>query len=383
MKIDSVECFTVHPGWRKNLIFTKVVTDDNIVGWGECYSQYDRDGAVTAHVAQLQRYLVGRDPLQIKHFCQIAFDDYAARRGSLEFYCALSGLEMALWDIAGKATGQPVYNLLGGPVRDRIRVYANGWYYKMTEPDDYANAAKKVVEQGYTALKMDPLTGPWRNYISSAQTKKSVEVLRAVRDAVGPDVEILLDLHRRLSPMHAIDLAGRYEEFSPYYFEEPCMWENVTALAEIKNSVNLPVVTGEAIYAKAGFRPIFEAGAADIVNPDVASCGGILELKEIAAMAEAHYVAVSPHNYNSTTAALSATVHASALMPNFIITEYFLPFEELGQKLCPNALKPTDGYIPLPTEPGLGIEFNEEILRSMPGKPFPKRELRTISDEGP
>ena len=383
MKVTSVKCIPVHPGWRKNWIFVKVETDDGHHGWGEAYSQYDRDRSITAHVEEMGRYLVGRDPFHIKHFTQIAFDDYAARRGSLEFYSALSGIEAALWDIVGKATGQPVYNLLGGPVRDRIRVYANGWYYKMTEPDEYARAAEKVIEQGFTALKMDPVSGPWRNYISRQQELRSVEVLKAVRDAVGPDVDILLDLHRRLSPMHAISLAARYEEFEPYYYEEPCMWENVEALAEIKASVNLPIVTGEAIYAKAGFRPIFQAGAADIINPDVASCGGILELKEIAAMAEPYYVAVSPHNYNSTTVALAATVQASALMPNFVITEYFLPFVELGREICPGMLAPVNGYIDLPTAPGLGVDLDEEALARHPGKPFPLRALRFPKDEGP
>ena len=383
MKVTSVKCIPVHPGWRKNWIFVKVETDDGHHGWGEAYSQYDRDRSITAHVEEMGRYLVGRDPFHIKHFTRIAFDDYAARRGSLEFYSALSGIEAALWDIVGKATGQPVYNLLGGPVRDRIRVYANGWYYKMTEPDEYARAAEKVIEQGFTALKMDPVSGPWRNYISRQQELRSVEVLKAVRDAVGPDVDILLDLHRRLSPMHAISLAARYEEFEPYYYEEPCMWENVEALAEIKASVNLPIVTGEAIYAKAGFRPIFQAGAADIINPDVASCGGILELKEIAAMAEPYYVAVSPHNYNSTTVALAATVQASALMPNFVITEYFLPFAELGREICPGMLAPVNGYIDLPTAPGLGVDLDEEALARHPGKPFPLRALRFPKDEGP
>ncbi len=208
MKVTSVKCITVHPGWRKNWIFVKVETDDGHHGWGEAYSQYDRDRAVTAHVEEMGRYLVGRDPFHIKHFTQMAFDDYAARRGSLEFYSALSGIEAALWDIVGKATGQPVYNLLGGPVRDRIRVYANGWYYKMTEPDEYARAAEKVIGQGFTALKMDPVAGPWRNYISREQELRSVEVLRAVRNAVGPEVDILLDLHRRFSPIHAISLAA-------------------------------------------------------------------------------------------------------------------------------------------------------------------------------
>jgi galactonate dehydratase len=383
MKVKSVQCFPVHPGWRKNWIYVKVETDDGIVGWGEAYSQYDRDRAVGAHVEELGRYLVGRDPFQIKHFTQIAFDDYAQRRGSLEFYSAISGMEMAMWDICGKAVNQPVYNLLGGPVRDKIRVYANGWYYKMTKASDYAEAAEKVIKQGFTAIKMDPLTGPWRNFISREQEEYSVEVLRAVRDAVGPDIDILLDLHRRLAPMHAVRLADRYAEFNPYYFEEPCMWENVEALAEIRAKVSLPVVTGEAIYAKAGFRPVLDAGAADILNPDVASCGGILELKEIAAMAEPHYVAISPHNYNSTVVALAATVQASAMMPNFIITEYFLPFVELGDEVSPNQLKPENGYIRIPTAPGLGVDVNEEALLKHAGKPFPTRKLRLPQDEGP
>jgi galactonate dehydratase len=383
MKVTSVKCVTVHPGWRKNWIFVKVETDEGLYGWGEAYSQYDRDPSVVAHVEQLGRYLIGRDPFQIKHFTQMAFDDYAARRGSVEFYSALSGIETAMWDIVGKATNQPVYNLLGGPVREKIRVYANGWYYKMTEPADYARAAVKCIEMGFTAIKMDPVSGPWRNYLSRAEERKSVEVLRAVRDAVGPDIDILLDLHRRLSPMHAIRLADSYEEFEPYYYEEPCMWENVEALADIKASIRLPVVTGEAIYAKTGFRPILQQNAADIINPDVASCGGILELKEIAAMAEPYFVAVSPHNYNSTTMALAATIHASATMPNFIITEYFLPFVELGKEVCPNMLEVKDGYIDLPTAPGLGIDLDEEALARHPGKQFPLRNLRHPVDEGP
>ena len=383
MKVTEITCFTIHPGWRKNLVYVKVETDAGITGWGECFSQYDRDPAVAAHVKELSRYLTGRDPFHIRHFTQVAFDDYAQRRGSLEVFCAISGLETALWDICGKALQQPVYNLLGGPVRSGIRVYANGWYYQMTKPEDYARAAEKIVASGFTAIKMDPISGPWRTHPTREQEQKSVSVLKAVRDAVGPDVDILLDIHRRLAPMHAVRLAGEYEPFRPYWMEEPCVGENLDALAEIRAGVSIPVVIGEAIYTKAGFRNVFAAGAADIINPDVANCGGILELKEIAAMAEAHLVAVSPHNYNSTVLGLAATVHAAALMPNFIITEYFVPFVELGDKLSPNQLKPVNGIIPLPEGPGLGVDINEEAVRAHPGKTFPTRRLRTPSDELP
>ena len=207
--------------------------------------------------------------------------------------------------------------------------------------------------------------------------------MRAVRDAVGADIDLLLDIHRRLAPAHAIDLANALAEFEPYWLEEPCQSENVEALAEVRRASRIPIVTGEALYARAGFRPIFRARAVDIINPDVSNCGGILELMYIAAAAESESIAVSPHNYNSTTFALSATVHAAACMPNFIITEYFLPFEEISQRLCPNVLKPVNGYITLPEGVGLGLEIDENAVRAAKGKPFPARSFRSIDDEGP
>ncbi len=383
MKVTNVECLTVHPGWRKNLIFVKVETDSGITGWGEAYSQYDRDPAIAAQVNALGAYVVGRDPFEIRHICQGAYDDFAQRRASLEFHCAVSGIEQALWDIVGKATEQPVYKLLGGKIRDKIRVYANGWSYKMQDDADYARAAEATVKAGFSALKFDPLPRPWRTYIPKQHIRHAVKTMRAIRDAVGPDVDLLLDIHRRLAPMHAIDLANALAEFEPYWFEEPCQSENIEALADVRARSPIPVVTGEALYGRAGFRPVLRERAVDIINPDVANCGGILELMYIAAAAETEMVACSPHNYNSTTLALSATVHASACMPNFIITEYFVPFEEIGAKLCPNVLKPVDGYISLPEGPGLGIEVDEQMVRSMPGKPFPKRELPMPKDEGP
>jgi galactonate dehydratase len=383
MKISKLECLPVHAGWRKNFVFVRVETDSGIVGWGEAYSQYDRDRAIAAQVEELGRYVVGRDPFHIRHILQIAFDDYAQRRGSLELYCATSGIEQALWDIIGKASQQPVYNLLGGPVRSRIRVYANGWSYKMSEPEDYARGAEAVLARGFTAMKFDPVPGPWRTYIPKEHIRRAVKVMRAMRDAVGPDVDLLLDIHRRLAPMHAIELANALAEFEPYWFEEPCQAENIEALAEIRRASRIPVVTGEALHTRADFRPVFRTRAVDIINPDVSNCGGILELMYIAAAAEAESVAVSPHNYNSTTLSLSATVHAAACMPNFIITEYFLPFEEIGQRLCPNLLKPVNGYIALPEGPGLGLEVDEATVRATKGKQFPARTFRSIEEEGP
>ncbi|HSB49435.1 MAG TPA: mandelate racemase/muconate lactonizing enzyme family protein [Burkholderiales bacterium] len=381
MKITSIKSYSVHPGWRKNLIFVKVETDAGLHGWGEAYSQYDRDPAVMAHLDALGRYCSGRSPFDIKHFTQVAFDDYAQRRGSVELFCAISGIEQALWDIVGKSCKQPVYNLLGGRCRDRIRVYANGWSYQLKEPADYARAAEKVVQQGFDALKLDPLPSPWRTWIPKEQEERAVRVVKAVRDAVGPKVDILIDQHRRLAPMHAIRLDKRLAEFGLYWMEESCQAEFPDELARIRNETGLPMVIGEATYTKTGFRPLLEKRAADILNPDVACVGGILELKEIAAMAEPYLVAMSPHNYNSTLVALAATVHASAVMPNFLITEYFLPFVDFCDRLSPNQLKPKGGYIELPTAPGLGVDVDEEALKRHPGKPYSNRALRQPGDE--
>jgi galactonate dehydratase len=383
MKITAVKSYAVHPGWRKNLIFVKVETDEGIHGWGEAYSQYDRDPAVMAQLSTLGPYMVGRSPFDIKHFTQFAFDDYAARRGSVELFCAISGIEQAMWDIVGKVCKQPVYNLLGGKVREKIRVYANGWSYGMKEPSDYAKAAEKVVKQGWTALKLDPLLAPWRTWIPKEHEERAVRVIKAVRDAVGPDVDILIDQHRRLAPMHAIRLNKRLAEHGLYWMEEPCQAEFAEEMALIRSQIGVPVVIGEATYTKTGFRPLLEKRSADILNPDVACVGGILELKEIAAMAESFLVAMSPHNYNSTTVALASTIHASATMPNFIITEYFLPFVEFGDTICTNQLKPKNGYIELPTAPGLGVDMNEEALKNVAAKPYTLRKLRHPADEGP
>lgn len=383
MKVTNVTTFPVFPGWRKNLIFVKIETDEGITGWGEVYTQYDRDPAMKVHADLLGKYLVGRDPFDIKYFCQMAYDDYAQRRGSLEFYCALSGIEAALWDIVGKACNQPVYKLLGGKCRDKIRVYANGWSYKMLSPDDFARAAEKTVKLGFTALKFDPLPRPWRTFIPREHEAHAEKVVKAVREAVGPDVDLLIELHRRLNVSHTVAIADRIAKYNPFLLEEPCQAENILAIAEVRQKIRTPVMTGENIFAKAGFRRVLEHRAADYLNADVANCGGILELREIAAMAEPWFVGMSPHNYNSTGLALAATVHASAGMQNFIITEYFLPFVEFIDTLFPGGqqLKPKNGYIDLPEAPGLGLVPDEKALLANAGKPFPLRSLPFPADE--
>ena len=390
MTVTDVTTFLVcpegeHTGFRggKHWLFVKIETDEGLTGWGEAYTQHDRDRSIEQHIIELRRYLIGRDPFAIKHFMAMVYNDFSARRGSMDLYCAVSALEIALWDVVGKKLGTPVYNLLGGPCRDRIKVYANGWYGGAQTPEEHAERARAVVARGFTALKFDPFPDPWRSFIDRHAEETAVANLRAVREAVGVAVEVLIDVPRRLAPMHAVRVSHRMERYHPMWYEEPIPPENLAALAEVRQRTSIPVVTGEALYTKAAFREVFERSAADIINPDVCNCGGILEVKEIAAMAEPYHVAVAPHNYNSTTVALAATVQVAACIPNFLITEYFVNFEETGDLIAVNPFRIEDGYLRIPEAPGIGLSLNESELRANPYRPYPPRTFPTHHDEGP
>jgi galactonate dehydratase len=237
-----------------------------------------------------------------------------------------------------------------------------------------------MVERGFTAMKFDPNPGPWRTHITREQEDEAVERVRVVREAVGPDIDILVEMHRRLAPMYAIRIARRIEQYRPYWFEEPVNAENVDALAEVRSKISLPVVTGEALYTKFDFRPVLEAKAADILNPDVCSVG-IMELKEIGAMAEAYFVAMSPHNYNSTAIGLAATLQAAATMPNFIITEFFVNLNQWARTVVDYPFELKDGCIEVPQRPGLGIELDEAALDRAAYQPFPARHRGTPAEE--
>lgn len=380
MRISEVKTWLVHPGRGKNWLLVKIETDEGLFGWGECYTQADRDRAIEAHLQAMRRYLVGRNPFNIKHTLGVMYHDWAGRRGAMDFYSAISGIEHALWDIVGKACGQPVYNLLGGTWREKVRVYANGWGGGKT-PEDLARRAREVAAMGFTALKFDPFPDPWRTFIDAEQEQRAIDNVAAVREAVGPKVDLLVEVHRRLAPMHAVRVARAIEPYRPFWYEEPVLAENIPTLAEAKRQINLPVVTGEELYTKAEFREVFERRAADIINPDICNCGGILELKEIAAMAEPYDIVVSPHNYNSTTVGLAATLQICAHIPNFLICEYFVNFTEIGARIQRNPFIVQDSYIAIPTTPGLGVDIDEAALAEFAYQEFPRRRIREPRDE--
>ena len=379
MKIQDIETFIVHPPVSKNWVFVKITTDNGIVGWGEAYTQLDRDTAITAHVEEMKRYLIGRDPMQIGHFRHWAYEDMFLKRGSMDVYSAVSGLEIAMWDVTGKALDQPVYNLLGGAVRPALRVYGGGAHGNT--PEECANSALNSVKLGYDALKFDPFPGPWRSFVDHADLELAAAKVGAVREAVGPRVEILVEVHRRLSPVEAIMVGRMIEKYRPYWFEEPCPPENIRGVAEVKDALNIPVTIGEAIYGRRGFVEVFERRAADYLNPDISNTGGILEIVQIAAMAEAYDMGVSPHGANSAAVSFAAGVQASAVMPNFLMYEYPHALQEVCNKLMLKPLVPDNSYVELPTEPGIGIEIDEAALKEYAHGRHAPRPLRTIEDE--
>ncbi|MPM65727.1 D-mannonate dehydratase [bioreactor metagenome] len=338
------------------------------------------------YIEAMAPYLIGRSPFDIKHTTCAMFDDFAIRRSSCDFYSAWSAIEIALWDIAGKACGQPVYNLLGGRCREKIRVYANGWWGGAQTIDEVVDRALAVKAKGFTAMKWDPFKGYWRTYITPQQENYAVDCVKAVREAVGPDIDLLIEVHRRLSPWHAAHFSERIEPYNPFWIEEPCLADNIDLVVEAKKGIKAPVVTGETLYSKYDFIPVFEKRAAEIINPDIC-VSGIQGMMEIASMADPYNILVSPHNFNSNLIGLAAMVHMSVAVPNFLIGEMFLTVEEGSAAVASSKLTVKDGFVDLPTAPGLGVDVDMEALAKYPYKyferKFPFKGAAMYSDEFP
>jgi galactonate dehydratase len=383
MRVTRVQTFLVQPERAKTALFLKVETDEGIVGWGEAYTLTGREPALERLVLDLGDYLIGRDPFHIKHFMHVLWRDVSIKRGGFDFYCAASGLELALWDIVGKALNTPVYNLLGGPCRGSIRVYGQPSGEGGEGLAGLAQRARNTVARGYSALKFDPFPGPWQAIVDKSVERTAIERVATVREAVGPDVHILIEVHRRLAPMHAIRVGQAIEQYQPFWYEEPTPAEDLDATVLVRTKINTPVVVGEALYTKSEFRRAFEKQAADIINPDICNVGGLLELKEIAAMAEAYTVAVAPHGNNSTTVGLAASLQLAACIPNFLIMEYPVSWEPTANEIAVNPLKVVNGEIALPTGPGLGLDLDEAALARYPYRGGRRRPLREAHEERP
>jgi len=347
MIITQLETFFVKPRW----LFLKIHTDEGLCGWGEPVVE-GRSQTVAASVREIGRYLIGQDPRRIEHHWQAIYRGQFYRGGPV-LCSALSGIEQALWDILGKWLGQPVYQLLGGRTRDRIRMY--GWLHG-NSPEEQAASAATGVQAGFTAFKVG-IEAPVRIVDNQAFVQRNTDRLAAIRDAVGPEVDIGVDFHGRVSPAMAIRLAQAFEPYHPMFIEEPVLPENVDAMVTVARSTSIPIATGERLFGKWGFREVLEKQAAAIVQPDLSHAGGILEVKKIAAMAECYYAGVAPHCPLGPIA-LAASLQVDACIPNFLVQEHVTT----GEGYLVEPLQIIDGHIEVTDKPGLGIQVDEHAL---------------------
>jgi galactonate dehydratase len=336
------------------LLLVRMETDAGLVGVGECLPD---QGAVTAAaVNELAHYLIGKDPRRIELHWQAMYRG-AFWRGGPVLNAAISGCELAMWDILGKSLGAPVYALLGGACRDKVRMYR--WAGGAT-PDELARSVEAALQLGYTAVKFTPFAQVMA-LDSPGLVKRAGAQMKAAREAAGDEADVLVDMHGRLSPAMAIVIAGELAPYRPFFLEEPCLPENVDAMARVARAVKTPIATGERLFTKFGFREVLEKQAAAVLQPDLSVCGGILEAKKIAAMAEAHYVAVAPHcPYGAVLAA--ASIHLDLCTPNFLIQEH----TTLGEGVLRRPLQFENGYCLPPQGPGWGIEVDWEALAARP-----------------
>lgn len=361
MKITKIKSLLAFGG-RQTWVFVHVETDAGITGIGEA-SLEGKEKAVEAAVDDMARFLIGRDPTRIEQNWQIMYR-HGFWRGGVVLLTAMSGIEQALWDITGKELGVPVYRLLGGACRDKIQLYTHSGGRTI---DDAVKHAQSLVSQGWRAFKTGSLG--FENFATEKQCIKAlVERFKAVREAVGPDILIGMDCHGRHTPGQAIQILRALEPYDLFFLEEPVPPDNVEAFMRLRNAeTNVNIATGERLFTKWGYRELLEKQYADIIQPDPCHDGGLLETRKIGAMAETYYVRVAPHNPNGPVAT-AASLHLAACMPNFVILEY-AQNQPWRDQVITEPLKIVDGYVELPTKPGLGIELNYEAIAKMPYQP--------------
>lgn len=344
VKITRLETFLVKPRW----IFLKIHTDAGVIGLGEPLLE-GRALTIQTAIKEVEPYLIGKDPRQVVHHWQAIYR-HAFYRGGPILTSALSGIDQALWDIKGKLLGVPIYELLGGPTRDRVRVYG-----RASTADDM----KQRVKEGYTVIKTGVAKKNPAHIVENPRfIKYAVDNFAALRDAGGLDMDIAIDFHGAISPQLAKVLIKELEPYQPMFIEEPCQAQNVDMMVEIARGTHLPIATGERIFTKWGFREILEKKAASIIQPDLCHAGGITEGRLIAGMAEAYYVPIAPHNPMGPIS-LATGLQLAASIPNFLVQEQVT----LGEGYLKNPFKlQKDGTVLIPTGPGLGIELDEKLM---------------------
>jgi len=361
-------------------VFVKVYTDEGVTGVGEGSLEY-KDQALVGAINDLKEYLLGKDPRHIEKHVYMMYRESYWRMGAV-LMSAISAVEMAMWDITGKYFDAPVSHLLGGPVRDSIRMYANAWFAGAKKPEEFAAKAKETVTRGVTALKWDPFGSAYLT-MTNGEFAEMVDCVAAVREAVGSEVDLLIEGHGRFNVSTSIRIAKAIEQYSPMCFEEPVPPDNLDALCEVRAKAPVPIAAGERVYSQYAMREFLEKGCADIVQPDVSHSGGILAMKKMAAMAENNYLCFAPHN-PSGPVANAATLQLAANLNNFFILEIMLTDVAWRPELTNEEVVFDNGNILIPQKPGLGIDINEEACLAHPYKPIQLRHYKgTLTDIRP
>lgn len=361
MKVTDIKTFAVDC-FRTNWVFVKVYTDEGITGVGEATLEY-KEKALFGAIEHIKEYLVGKNPLTIeKHWHDIYRDAYW--RGGAVLMSALSAVETALWDILGKSVNLPVYQLLGGKVNDKVKIYVNGWFAGAKTPEEFAAKAKEAKKRGVLAMKWDPFGKSYLE-ISNKDLNTALECVGAVRDAVGNEVDLLIEGHGRFNIATGVKIAKELEQFKPMWFEEPTPPDSLDALLEVKKKSPVPISAGERLYTRYEYKRLFEMRCADFIQPDISHAGGIGELRKIGAMSEAYYVGFAPHN-PSGPVANAATLQLAACSPNFSILEIMYSDVDYRDQITNEDLVYENGYMKIPDKPGLGIEIDENECEKHP-----------------
>ncbi len=374
MKITDVDVFRmstpVHKAAGTNWMFVRITTNTGDYGWGEASTQY-KDAGVAAEIGEFAKYLEGKDPFQIEHIWTSLYRRVTWTGGAVSM-SAISGIDLALNDLKAKALGIPVYELLGGKVRDDIRAYANGWFdpteddavpVRELTPEDFARRTAELVDEGWRAMKFYPFAGP--QVIDPERLERGVELVKAVRESVGGSVEVAVDVRGRLDIWSARRAARLIEKYNPAWLEEPILWDNVDALAALARDINIPISTGEQLYNRWDFRPLLESHAASVIQPDICHAGGITELRKIASAAETQYVSVAPHNSNGPLSTV-ASLHLDLAIPNAFMQEIFVSFLKAYEAVLTEMIPISDGRATVPDGPGWGTEIDVAALEKFP-----------------
>jgi galactonate dehydratase len=362
MKIARFETFLANAGLR-NYLFIRLTTNTGLTGIGEASLEWQEKTVQTLAHEWVEGRVLGKDPFDVEAVigCLIR-DQY---QGGSTIMTAISGVEIALWDIIGKACGQPVYRLLGGRCHERLLAYANGWYGGARSPREYADRAREAVQRGYRALKFDPFGTAWKD-MSPEESEATIAIVAAVREAVGPGVGLMIEFHGRLSTGSAVDMIRRLEPFHPLWCEEPVGPESQDLLAQVKRQSPLPIAAGERLYTLADFQRLTALRAADVVQMDIAHCGGIHIAKKIATLAAVQDLRVAPH-CSIGPVALAACLHFDMSTPNFMIQEAFAEFDVPWRKDLVRGWDPIRrGEFFLNEEPGLGLDIDESVIAQHP-----------------